>query len=254
MAGGLSIAVGGYSWLVEPRWVEFTSQNLPIRNLPDHLVGSTLVQISDMHIGNRYNWQYQIPALEKVTKLEPDFIIFSGDFITYDTNQQIDQLYDAFSRVPKGVLGTAAVLGNHDYGYGWQMPEVAQAVVDVLQHFSIPVLRNQTVNLQGLEIIGLDDYWGTNYHPEPVLNSMDSQSASIVLCHNPDVVDQPVWGDYQGWILSGHTHGGQVKPPFLPPPFLPVRNTTYISGVFDLGDGRALYINRGLGNLWPVRF
>ena len=207
-----------------------------------------------MHIGNRYNWQYQIPALEKVTKLEPDFIVFSGDYITYETDQQIDQLYEVFSHVPKGGLGTAAILGNHDYGYGWQMPEVAQAVVDALENFSIPVLRNQIVNLQGLKIIGLDDYWGTNFNPEPVLQSIDPQSASIVLCHNPDVVDQPVWGGYKGWILSGHTHGGQVKPPFLPPPILPVRNPTYTSGAFDLGDGRYLYINRALGVLWPVRF
>ncbi|HEX2860069.1 MAG TPA: hypothetical protein VHN79_00430, partial [Lacunisphaera sp.] len=59
---------------------------------------------------------------------------------------------------------------------------------------------------------------------------------------------------YQGWILAGHTHGGQCKPPFLPPPLLPVRNRRYTAGEFDLGDGRKLYINRGLGHLLRVRF
>ena len=253
-SGGLALAGGGYAGLVEPRWVEFTSQNLPIRNLPDNLIGAALVQISDMHIGNRYNREYQISALEKARALEPDFVTYTGDFISYETDRQIDQLYEVFAYAPRGTYGTVAILGNHDYGHHWQMPEVARSVVEVLGHYDIPVLRNERISLSGLDIIGLDDYWATNYDPEPVLNSIDGKRPSIVLCHNPDVVDQPVWAGYKGWILSGHTHGGQVKPPFLPPPMLPVRNTTYTSGAFDLGDGRNLYINRALGNLWPVRF
>ena len=87
-----------------------------------------------------------------------------------------------------------------------------------------------------------------------MLRSIDQQQANIVLCHNPDVADEPVWGDYGGWILSGHTHGGQCKPPFLNPPLLPVRNTRYTAGQFDLAGGRTLYINRAVGHLWPVRF
>ena len=58
----------------------------------------------------------------------------------------------------------------------------------------------------------------------------------------------------RGWILSGHTHGGQCKPPFLPPPIIPVKNKRYTAGEFDLGDGRPLYINRGLGHLIRARF
>ncbi|MEL6721459.1 MAG: hypothetical protein AAFP82_22360 [Bacteroidota bacterium] len=63
-----------------------------------------------------------------------------------------------------------------------------------------------------------------------------------------------IWNDYQGWILSGHTHGGQCKPPFLKAPLLPVQNKNYAAGVYDLGGGRSLYINRALGHLWQIRF
>ena len=49
-------------------------------------------------------------------------------------------------------------------------------------------------------------------------------------------------------------HGGQVKPPFLKPPILPVKNKRYSSGKIDLDNGRTLYINRALGCLWQVRF
>jgi hypothetical protein len=85
----------------------------------------------------------------------------------------------------------------------------------------------------------------------PLLNPAE---AALVLCHNPDAADEPVWAGYRGWILAGHTHGGQCKPPFLPPPLLPVKNRRYTCGAFDLGDGRNLYISRGLGYLRRVRF
>ncbi len=78
--------------------------------------------------------------------------------------------------------------------------------------------------------------------------------ANIVLCHNPDVCDLDVWNGYEGWILAGHTHGGQCRPPFLDAPVLPVKNKKYDSGEIDLEDGRKLYINRALGHLWQVRF
>jgi predicted MPP superfamily phosphohydrolase len=67
-------------------------------------------------------------------------------------------------------------------------------------------------------------------------------------------VDLPGWGAFNGWVLAGHTHGGQCKAPFLPPPILPVKNKRYSSGEFALAGGRRLYINRGVGTYLPVRF
>lgn len=105
-----------------------------------------------------------------------------------------------------------------------------------------------------MNIIGLDDYWSINFGPEPVMNAYDPNVANLVLSHNPDTADLPIWNGYKGWILAGHTHGGQCKAPFLPPPMLPVQNKKYTAGKIDLEDGRTLYINRALGHLWQVRF
>jgi predicted MPP superfamily phosphohydrolase len=104
------------------------------------------------------------------------------------------------------------------------------------------------------QVVGLDDQWAHRFEAGSAAPATQAGRPAIVLSHNPDTVDLPVWSGYEGWILSGHTHGGQCKPPFLPPPLVPVSNRRYTAGEFDLGAGRRLYINRGVGHLLRVRF
>jgi predicted MPP superfamily phosphohydrolase len=153
-----------------------------------------------------------------------------------------------------GRLGTAAIFGNHDYGHGWRQREVAEVLAAQLTLAGVTVLRNEQVDFAGLNIIGIDDYWSPNFNPGRAMGQLNPLAANLTLVHNPDVVDLDVWEGYEGWILAGHTHGGQVKPPFLPPPVLPVENKRYTAGEFALGDGRFLYINRALGGTISLRF
>ena len=76
----------------------------------------------------------------------------------------------------------------------------------------------------------------------------------ILLAHEPDFADHAV-GAQVDLILSGHTHGGQILLPFLPPLLLPEMGIKYVHGLFQLRDGMQLYVNRGIGavNL-PFRF
>jgi predicted MPP superfamily phosphohydrolase len=100
----------------------------------------------------------------------------------------------------------------------------------------------------------MEELWSHLFQPTETLEGYDPERAAIVLSHNPDSVDRPGWGNYKGWILCGHTHGGQVKLPFIRPPYLPIENPRYVAGEFDLGDGRRMYINRGLGYTRRIRF
>lgn len=252
--GGAGLLTGLYAWQVEPFWLEFVRVRMPIRHLPLHLQGKTLMQISDVHVGNRLDRQYLIDSFQKAQDLRPDFVVYTGDFVHYETSEQFTQLYEVFQHAVKGRIGTVGVLGNHDYGKDWKEPEVAQRIVNILTQSGIRVLQNEQSTFEGLNFIGLDDWWATNFKPELVMSNLQSTRPQLVLCHNPDVVDLPIWNGYQGWILSGHTHGGQCKPPFLPPPLVPVKNRKYVAGEIDLGDGRRLYINRALGHLFQVRF
>lgn len=252
LASGL--ATVGYTWKIEPFWVAWVHRRLPIKNLPNHLVGETLVQVSDLHIGPLVDSDYLIRSLKAVKKIAPGYVVYTGDFVSYRDSRELAEMKRVMVHAPTGRLGTAAILGNHDWGHGWRDWTVAQAVASQLEAVDIPVLRNQTLTQNGLSIIGVDDFWSPNYSLEAAFSDFDPDHASLVLCHNPDALDQPGWSGYQGWILSGHTHGGQCRPPFLPPPILPVQNKRYSAGHIPLADGRDLYINRGLGYVMQVRF
>lgn len=155
---------------------------------------------------------------------------------------------------PKGRLATVGIMGNHDYGKNFAEKEVGDQLAALLNNMGIHMLRNEQYTYAGLNFIGLDDYWGPYFDPGKVMQVQHQEQASVVLCHNPDVCDLDVWNGYKGWILSGHTHGGQAKPLFLDPPILPVKNKRYTSGKIALSGERTLYINRALGHLWPLRF
>jgi uncharacterized protein len=250
---GAAAGVALYTWRVEPHWLEIVRRPLPIRGLPRALVGRTLAQVSDVHVGPRVDDEYVLETFARIAECRPDIVVMTGDFISYHT-RVFDQLRTVYASFPRGTLGTVAILGNHDYGPNWSHPEIAQRLVETLQPFGVKVLRNEIAEVGGLQIAGIDDLWAKQFRPRDVLHQLDPDRAALVLSHNPDTVDLPGWGVYQGWILAGHTHGGQCKPPFLPPPLLPVRNRRYTSGEFELSGNRRLYVSRGVGHLLHVRF
>jgi len=251
--GGAAAATGLYTWRIEPHCLEITRRSLLVRRLPPRLAGRTLVQISDLHVGPRVSDAYVLKTFDRVAALRPDIVVMTGDFISYHDGWA-DHVGAVYPRFPKGRMATVAILGNHDYGPAWSHLEIAQALVEVVESLGISVLRNQVCEVEGLQLAGLDDLWARRFSLSAPLRALDQRRAAVVLTHNPDTVDLPGWEGYQGWIFSGHTHGGQCKPPFLPPPLLPVRNRRYTSGEFALSGDRRLYISRGVGHLLPVRF
>lgn len=252
-ATGASIGLGAYTVFLEPYWLDIVQRNLTIAHLPLALQGKRLVQISDIHICSRISESYLVNSLAMIQRLDPDIVVYTGDFVSLDRETR-NMMARVFPKLAKGKLGTAAILGNHDYGRNWGEEEWADLVIDHAQQSGIPVLRNEVLDVAGLQIIGMDDLWADKFDPGLAFGKVDPSRARLVLSHNPDSVDEGNWSGYEGWILAGHTHGGQCKPPFLAPPILPVRNKKYTAGHISLGDGRDIYINRGLGFLKQVRF
>ena len=243
-----------YSWQIEPFWLEFVHLNMSVKNLPKELEGKTIMQISDLHVGNRFDYQFLIDSFEEAKMHHPDFVVYAGDFVNVGNASELEKLEIVMQNAVLGKLGTFGILGNHDYGKNWKEEDVAQKVCEIAEKNGVQMLRNEKKEVNGLHFIGLDDLWSTNFDPSKIMKNHNENKANIVLCHNPDVCDLEVWNGYKGWILSGHTHGGQCRIPGIVTPILPVKNKRYRAGKMDLKDGRTLYINRAIGHSFQVRF
>jgi len=246
--------LGGYACLIEPYWVEVVRRDLPIRSLPDALDGQTLVQISDLHVGREVSDAYLRDCFRTVAGLAPDILVVTGDFMTCDGPEELDHTCRVLESLRPARLATLGITGNHDYAWGYHDVKLADRLCARLTDLGFVMLRNRSHDVAGLTVSGVDDLWSPTCDPGAVTPKLDHAKANLFLCHNPDAADGDVWEGYRGWILCGHTHGGQVKPPFLAPPVIPINNPRYVAGEVALADGRRLYINRGLGHLRHVRF
>jgi uncharacterized protein len=243
----------GWAIFVEPHWLSISYHRLIVPNLPANWMGKRLVHISDLHIG-KTKLAFLQSAMRSVNPLKPDVLVITGDFINHQTPGSDKDIHDVLSCLQPASMATLACLGNHDYGRGWAQLKLADRVAEGVQARGIQVLRDEQVAIEGVDFYGLDDYWTPKFEAKACLRAAKSDRAAICLCHNPDVCDEPVWGDFRGVILSGHTHGGQCKPPFLPAPITPVRNKRFQQGFYDVANRNQLFINRGLGHTSPVRF
>jgi predicted MPP superfamily phosphohydrolase len=260
---GSAVGLAGYAFGVEPRWVQVEHRTMAIPGLPKHLTGKTAVHLSDTHVGNRVDADFLRRQFKYVSSLAPDFVFFTGDYIDQADLWHLDEGIKLLDELPRGHFGTACILGNHDYsggGHGNQTSENSSTTSRLIEAFrnadGLDLLLDETINMNGLQVAGLPDLWYGNFRrslSKRTVAKLAGQPA-VVLAHNPDTVDIPIWGDFDGWVLSGHTHGGQCTFPLVGAPILPVKNRDYVSGAYDIDGQFKMYINRGLGHTTRVRF
>ena len=246
-----------------------------IQDLPASLKGIRMVHLSDFHYdGLRLSEKMLEKAIIACNQAEPDIVVLTGDYVTDDPspiNRLVFQLKHLQSR-----CGTYAVLGNHDIHYAHSKTEITSA----FNRVGIKVLDNKIAYPFGneLPLVGLAEYWSSDFNPKLVMNQLDTKIPRIVLSHNPDTAEilQKWRVDLQ---LSGHTHGGHIVIPGVGPIivtyhnilgrmpkklrrrmplvkrefFSVVRNWQWLKGFHRVG-GNQLYVNRGLGTYFPGRF
>lgn len=258
---GLSVAgLGLYAGEVSRHELEIVHRTITLDRLPDSFKGFRIIQVSDFHYRPYTEAFFIRHVVREVNKLPCDMVVLTGDFTTgvpLQKKQGVQWAHECAEMLSYLTCQQRyAVLGNHDCIVG------AAAVKDALQMHGIPVLENNAIALERngerIWLAGLADALHS-VHPVTDLNTTIPDAVRIdkelviLLAHEPDVAQEAAKRNVD-LMLSGHTHGGQVRFPLVPPMFLPVMGKKYIEGHYRIGPTQ-LYVNRGIGavNL-PFRF
>ena len=245
----------GVKMYMDTTYIQDEIIKLEVENLPESLQGLRLVHISDIQ-GDQYTGKEEIQRyVEKVNALEPDVVIFTGDLISYGT-EFIDMSAEAFSKV-EAAYGTFAVVGDHDYWAGLSNVEPA------LESRDISLLRdeNRTIDIgdNKLLLTGITQVYSKRAEAQKVKElASDTTRATlrIMAAHQISelLLNEAKGHDYR-LLLAGHTHGGQVRVPFLGMTFsASERETEFVSGTYSR-DNLLINVNNGLGfTLAPVRY
>lgn len=251
--GGLAL----YAGEVSRHELSIETVTLPLPRLPDAFRGLRIVQVSDFHYAEFTEPYFLREMVDHVNRLQPDMVVLTGDFVSYAPlgttfgRRCAPKCAEILSRIDCPTR--YASLGNHDYYVGWQY------VAGPLRDAGIPVLVNAAIPLerqgQRLWLAGLGSACSHAARPAEALPKavLKAKEAVIVLAHEPDILPEVARYGVD-LMLSGHTHGGQVRIPFLPLIDLPEYGKRYVEGLFHHG-ATQLYVNRGIGTVGvPFRF
>jgi len=241
-----------YAVHVEPTWLEVNHLDIPVADLPEAHDGYRIVQLSDFHAGKHVTKKYLDEAVDLAHLQKPDVLVLTGDFI-HKGQQHVKEVAHCLGRLtaPHGVY---AVLGNHDYSVrnalGYRRHKyLHQQIADALTEQGIRVLHNESLPLERagehIFLSGVADLWSRVCDPDKALAGLCPQTPRIVLAHNPCTIER--LGSLRcDLMLSGHTHGGQVRLPGIGPVALGPKGRRYAAGLYRLGNSH-LYVNKGVG-------
>jgi len=221
--------------------IRITRMNLSLPGLPDQWKGKTALWVSDTHLGQIRNHDFSRKIVQRIRRLQPDIIFIGGDL--YDRMAaDLDQAIEPFSHL-SAPYGIYFITGNHEEFYD------NTPFLRAIRRAGIRVLNNERVELDGLQIIGVD-YRETRREEDfrTILKKMgiNRHKPSILLKHAP--LHLRVAED-QGITLqlSGHTHHGQV--------FLFRFITSWVYGGYDYGlkwfGDLLVYTSSGAGTWGP---
>lgn len=253
-AGAAAVTADSVLWA--PNRPRVIRQDFSLARWPESLDGFTIALLSDFHFDPYFSIHPLHACIPVVNDLHPDLIVLTGDFVSVPLIG--DETRGALAAAPCARIlrqlaapyGLWAVMGNHD-DYTDR-----KYITRTLQAENIRVLANQSEAIEHdgarFWLAGVNDVLSRTADLPKTLHRVPSGEAVILLAHEPDFADEasrfPI--DLQ---LSGHSHGGQIRLPLLPPLYLPALAKKYVWGTYQVGR-LPLYTNAGIGTVGvPMR-
>jgi len=258
LAAGTAAAIA-YPFYCDPRWLDVTRHSVLLhgKKLGDAV---RVLHLSDLHASLVVPMDMIDHAVTAAIAQKPDVICLTGDYVTNGHHVDNAAYIKVLSRLSTAAP-TFAVLGNHDArGTIWTPYRKVHGdhhIVDgILRDSGIEILHNRSTQVQvrdaRLTLVGVGDLWTHEVDGTRAFAGVDVNHPTLLLAHNPDtkdVVGQHPWD----LMLSGHTHGGQVRIPLEGSAFAPVKDKRYVAGLKPW-EGRQIFVTRGVGNIDGVRF
>lgn len=237
----------GYAYFIEPNLLVVKNIKVGTDKLDNNI---KIIFFSDTHIGKLSPDDNLDKIVYEINEINPDIVIFGGDLIDKyhidkpDTGNIVSKLEKINAR-----YGKYAIWGNHDYGGG-----ASKVYKEILEKSGFELLKNASTYIDEINInlIGIDDYLFGN----PKLGDTNKKigAYNILISHAPDTVDE-IDLDNIDYILSGHSHGGQVYIPVLSNYIVPPGARNYLKGEYILSEVSTLFVSSGIGmTQLPLRF
>ncbi len=231
--------------LYEPHTLEITHYTLNIPELSD----IKIIFAADFHIAPNETKRLK-KIISTINQEHPDIIILGGDYVNghkQSSSMPINAIAKNFATF-EAPFGIYAVLGNHDNWYG------KNDIITALQKHNIRVLDNQNhqlkINNTPLTIIGISDL--TTDKPDFIKAFQNASAPAILITHSPDTFPE---SPKTALTLAAHTHGGQIRLPFIGAPIVnSAYGQRYNNGLISEND-KTMIVTKGLGtSLFPIRF
>jgi predicted MPP superfamily phosphohydrolase len=245
--------LGLWAFWLEPAGLSVVEERVNIRWPARSL---RIALLTDLHIGSPFNGMAKLRrVVDRTNAARPDLICILGDLVIQgvlggrfvapeEIAMELERLHAA--------AGTVAVLGNHD---GWFDHD---RVRDALERNGIRVLEETAARLDTpagpVWVAGVSDVWTGRHDVIAALSAIpEDLDPVLLLTHNPDIF--PLVPERVTLTLAGHTHGGQVRLPFIGRPIVPSRFGQRFAAGHVVEGGRHLFVATGLGtSIIPVRF
>lgn len=244
---GIAVAGGLYSRFVHPFQPRLNRQRIQLPPAHAGLDGLTIAFATDLHVGPHFPAAALEPSIRMLERVNADIVLFGGDYIS-ESPRYLAEVQEPLRRMAATAkLGAWGMLGNHD------IANVRDRVMEMFASTGILILTNEAVEIETgkgpLWLVSIDDALLGSAQLEQAFAGVPANAARIAMWHEPDLAERvEPFGPFL--LLSGHTHGGQVRLPLLGPVAAPKLGKRYVSGRFTLGD-MTLFVSNGIGMYRP---